>query len=301
MFPARAFSQVEAQSSEAATATDPSTVIVILQKQRNPADLRAAGDRVAEQLAAKIDRKVVVQIPSDYSASIQALVSKRADIAYLDSLSFLLAKRDGGASILLGEQRLSAAGVLGTSYDSVLVVRKDSPLMTLSDLVKNRAELRVALTSRTSTSGYLFPYMQFVKSGILAPKQPIEQGFKSVTFAGGYDLALKQLLLNRADVAAVSFYAVEGASATKYLTPEELAQLRILARIPGVPTHVIAVRDGLTEAEKLKFSKALLELSSEKPELFKDVYGAAALVAVDPSKHVLATEQAVEVLGIFPG
>lgn len=275
-------------------------LVVIFQKQRDPAQMKAAADRTAQALEEKLHRGVSVQVPSDYSASVQALVSKRADLAYVDSLSYLLAHRDGGATILLGEERVDPKGHARTEYDSVIVVAKDSPLKTFEDIKKSAKDLRVAFTSRTSTSGYLFPYLQLVNTGVLRQKQSPEEVFKSVSFAGSYDLAVKQVIEGKADFAAVSYYSVEGESASKYLKPEELARVRILSRIPGVPTHVIVARGGLSVEEMSTLKHTFLELSKEHPELFKDVYGTSRFVEVNPETHARATEQAVEALGVFP-
>src|SRR5690606_10991380 len=114
-------------------AEDPKSLVFVFQKQKNPTELKAAADKVAEYLTDELDMTVKVRIPTDYSASIQALVSKKADFAYTSSLPFLLARRDGGASILLAEQRKDVAGKLRTEYDSVFVVRKDSQLKSIDD------------------------------------------------------------------------------------------------------------------------------------------------------------------------
>lgn len=275
-------------------------LVVVFQKQRDPAQMKAAAEKTGKVIEEILHKPVAVQVPSDYSASVQALVSKRADVAYMDSLSFLLAKRDGGAAILLGEERLDASGKARTEYDSVFVAAKGSKLNSFDDLASSAKDLRIAFTSRTSTSGYLFPYLRFVREGVLKPKQSPEEAFKSVVYAGSYDLAVKQVLTGRADVAAVSFYSVEGSAAEKYLSKEDLSKIKIIARTSGVPTHVIAVRGGMPENEQLELKRTFLELSHSHPELLDDVYGTSHFVEVDPQKHALATQQAVEALGVFP-
>src|SRR5687767_7716808 len=109
-------------------AADPSELVFIFQKQKDPTAIKADADKVAEFLGKEVGVPVKAQVPGDYSASVQALVSKKADFAYVSAMPFLLARRDGDAHILLAEQRTDPTGKPRTEYDSVFVVAKDSPL-----------------------------------------------------------------------------------------------------------------------------------------------------------------------------
>ena len=272
-------------------------LVFLFQKQLNPAQMKPKANAVAEQLSRKLGIKVRAIIPGDYAASVQAIVSKTADIAYVDSMSFLLAERDGGASILLAEERPDTAGRKRTDYDSILVIRQESKLSSFEDFIREARNLSVAFTSKSSSSGYLFPYRRMVQAGLLAPKQRVEDSFKQVTFSGSYDLALREVLAGRADVAAVSNYVLEGVSADRYLNPGERAKLRILARIPGVPTHVLIARSGLDSGELSRIKVAIQEMSLQDPSLFSDVYGAASFVPVS-AEHAAATADAVRLAGV---
>jgi phosphonate transport system substrate-binding protein len=226
------------------------------------------------------------------------MVSKKADFAYTSSLPFLLARRDGGAELLLVEQRTDNTGKVRTDYDSVFVVAKDSPLNTMSDLVRDSKSLRMVFTSPTSTSGYVFAYSRLVDEKLLEPRQDPKAVFKSVSFGGSYTKAIEEVLAGRGDVAAVSYYVVEGPEAEAYLSPEQRSKTRILARTPGVPTHLISARAGLSMELKNKVKAALLRLSTEKPELLEDVYGTARFVEVEESTHLAKTVEAVDFLGL---
>ncbi len=281
-----------------ARAEDPAQLTFIFQKQKNPALMKPEAEQVASFLSKELEMPVSAQIPSDYAASVQALVSKKADIAYVDSMAFLLARRDGNASLLLAEERIDTQGSARTDYDSVFVVRKDSELKTYEDLVAKAKDLRFAFTSPTSTSGYIMPYSRFVKSGLIQPHQDPKEVFKSVSFGGSYVQALEQVVNDRADVCAVSYYAIEGDSAKQYLPETQRNSLRVLARTPGVPTHVIATRGGLSDGLREKIRVAITKLSTTHPELLKDVYGAGRFVEVDENKHVATAADAVKNLNV---
>ena len=270
----------------------------VFQKQKNPDQVKAAADKVAEYLSQEIGQKVRAQVPGNYSASVQALVSGTADFAYVSSLPFLLARRDGGAEMLLAEERVDPKGVARTEYDSIFVVPVDSPYKTIGDLVEDAANVRMVFTSPTSTSGYVFAYSRLVDEKLLSAKQDPKSAFKSVQFGGSYTQAVEQVLAGRGDVCAVSYYVVEGPKAGTYLTAEQRSKIRVLARTPGVPTHLVAARAGLSAELKQKVTKALIKLGKEKPELLEDVYGTARFVEVDEEAHIGKTVEAVTRIGL---
>jgi len=281
-----------------AFAQSPRPLIFAFQPQKDPASIRAAADEVAAALAKRLNREVQVLVPLAYAATVQALVSKRADVAWLSSLPFLLAQRDGGAKLILAEVRKDNAGRARTDYDSVFVVPADSPLKSFADFQRQAKSLRMVFTSPTSTSGYVFPYARMVQEGMLKRAQAPESAFKSVSYGGGYTQALEQLLAGRADVAAVSDYTVEGPKRTTYLPEDKQAKLRILARTPGVPTHCVAVSAGVTASEARAVQSALLDMAKTSPALLSDVYGASGLKIVDQRAHTAATIRAIELTGL---
>jgi phosphonate transport system substrate-binding protein len=281
-----------------ARAEQPAPLVVVFQKQKDPAQLKAESERVGELLSQKLAREVRVQVPTDNGATVTALINGRADLAYVDSMSAVLAARDGGARIVLAEVRPDIHGSERTEYDSVFVVRADSRLKSYADFLKDRSNISIVFSGPTSTSGFLIPMRRFMSEGILGEARDPKRVFKRVTFAGGYTQALQQVISGHADVAAVSGYSIEGASAAHYLDSEDRTKLRVLERTPGVPTHVLVARSGLEKETEQQLVNALLAISNESPELLRDVYGTAQFAKVDGATHVAATREAMELLGL---
>jgi len=288
----------QSEDDASAVASDPEKIVFVFQKQKQPDKLREAADAVGQALTASLGVPVDVVVPANYSASVQALVTGQADVAYVSSLPFLLARRDGGAKLILAEQRDDAQGNTRTDYDSLMVVRKDSELQTIEDLKAKAGETAFCFTSPTSTSGFVFASLRLVREGVMTAGQKPDSVFKEVQYGGSYTQALQQVVAGNADVAAVSFYTVEGPRADVYLSAQERDQLRILARTPGVPTHVVCVRDGLSDAWAGKIRDALLKLSAEQPDLLADVYGTSRFIEVDENAHVQSAIEAVAATGI---
>lgn len=268
----------------------PAKLVFAFQRQKDPAKLKEDAEALGAKLKEALGIPVEVVVPTAYSATVQALISRRADIAYLSSLPYILASREAKIEPLLVERREGSG-----AYDSLFVIPKDSPVQTLADLQGKK----MAFTSATSSSGYVFPYGHLVQQGHIAKGAKPDTFFKQAVFAGGYDKALIAVTRGQADVAAVSDYTMEGETADKYLPASERAKLRILARVPGVPTHLIAVRSDLPEEIKEKVRQVLLDLSKTDKELLTDVYGASSFAPAD-ADHVAAALKALQDAGLDP-
>ena len=280
------------------TTSDPNELVFVFQKQKDPQQIEEHAAKASKFLSDELGIPVTRQVPLKYSMAVQALVSGKADVAYLDSLAFVLARRDGDVEMVAAEVRKDAAGKERTDYDSIFVVARDSPLKSIGDVVRNGADLRLAFTSEISTSGYLMAVRRLVNEGLMKSGQDPKHVFKSVAYAGGYAQALQQVLDGRSDVCAVSYYTMEGERADVYLDQAQRDRLRILARTPGVPTHLICVRRSLSAGLKERITSALMKMSREHPDLLADVYGAKSLSQVDEKAHVAATVEALKYVGV---
>jgi phosphonate transport system substrate-binding protein len=269
---------------------DPDTLVFSFQKQKKPDELQAAADKMAAKLSIEIGKKVEILIPTSYSASVQGLISNKVQVAYMDSLPYVLASKEADVEILAVEKRNGR-----TEYDSLIVVKKGSLITKLSDLKGKK----MAFTSQTSTSGYLMPFSRLLIEKELSIPQELDKYFTNILYAGGYDKALQSVIKGQTDAAAFSDYVIEGKKADLYGTVEDRNQVQVLARTSGVPTHLIASRSDLSSALKKKIQAALLKITKDDPELLSSVYGAAELVIpAQPKIHIARTLQALKDTGL---
>lgn len=276
--------------TSSALANDPETLVFSFQKQKNPDELAAATKTVAEFLSSEIGKKVEVIVPTSYGTTVQGLISQKVHVAYMDSLPFVLASNETKLQILAVEKRNGR-----TEYDSLVVVPKDSKIKSLEDL-KNK---KIAFSSQTSTSGFLFPYSRMVNDKVISKPSELDGFFGGVIYAGGYDKALLAVANGQTDAAAFSDYAYEGPKADLYGSKEIREKVRVLTRTSGVPTHLIAASGTLSPKLQTKIQDALLKLAKEKPEILSSVYGAAELVKAKPgTQHVEKTLSALKVTGL---
>lgn len=264
------------------------TIVFSFQKQKNPEDLKKSTLEVSQFLTRELGQKVEVLVPTSYGATAQGLISNKVHVAYMDSLPYILASKETKLHVVAVEKRNEK-----TNYNSVFIVKSDSSMKSIKDLKGKK----MAFSSQTSTSGFLFPYKRLLDEKLIQNPKELGHFFSQTIYAGGYDKAMLAVLNGQADVAAVSDYAFEGAKADLYLTAEQRKQLRILDKTPGVPTHLIAVSDKVNSELRLKIQAALLKLSKEKPEILSSVYGAAEIVKPE-GNHTLETEKALKQTGL---
>jgi phosphonate transport system substrate-binding protein len=268
-----------------AWAADPDTLSVAFQPQENPEKLQLNAKQMTEFLSKELAMPVKVYLPTDYAAVVEALRAGHAHVAYFSAWPYMLAHKLAGADIIAAEERGGQ-----TYYYSQWYTRADTGIASLKDAKGKKA----AFTAPSSTSGYLFPLAKLVEDGLIEKKGNPMAYFSHVTFAGGYEQALKALVNKQVDVAAASDYAF-----ARYLSAEEQAQIKVIAKQGPVPTHCLAVKSSLSKPLREKVQAAVLKLNApENKDLLKSVYGAEKIVAATHEKHVSALANALALTGL---
>lgn len=253
----------------------------------------AVGQFLSQELGMPVDALV-----ADDTAAVEALRANRADVAFLSSRPALKAEQLANAKLYLAEVRSNYSGRY--TYRSVFVVRKDSPLQSKGTTKQSLEQLRgkkMAFTSPTSGSGFIFPVGELVKQGLVPNRDRLDGFFGQVTYGGSYSGALQALIRGQADVAAVSEYALN----PPYITDAEKQQLRVLTGIAGVPAHGVAIDDDVPVVMREKVINALLKLNQPaNNKLLKDLYNSTELVRVDHNRHLTPMREALKRAGIEP-
>jgi len=140
-------------------------------------------------------------------------------------------------------------------YHSVIVVRNDSPIRTLRDLVGGR----IAFESSFSTSGYWVPAGALRAWGLKlraldSAGAATGRGEVGYLFSQGHDNSLLWVMRAKVDAAALGIHEWEksGAAGT--------AGLRILHETPPVPRFLVSVRGDLPETMVAKVREILVSM-----------------------------------------
>lgn len=209
---------------------------------------------LAEYLAAQLESFDIhngeVKIAPDLETMIQWLENDQVDI-YFDSPYPALVIRDAtGALPILRRQKYGVS-----SYHSVFIVRADSSINNLDDLLGNV----IAFEEPFSTSGYMLPLSHLVQLGF----QPVETQSPDTAVANdeiGY-------IFSTADNTTIQWVVSEKVLAgvidnvTFARLPQETQnELRIIAETEDVPRQVVLVRPDLDPELISAIENALLTM-----------------------------------------
>lgn len=287
-------------TSTVASTTAPAPVneiTIAFATRRDTKDLQAKVDKVSELLSKEVGLPIKAVI-GDETASVEALRANRAGVAFLSGRAALKAEQLAGAKMYLAEVRSDYSG--GKTYNSIFVVPQNSPLQPQDTPEKTVEQLRgkrMAFTSRSSGSGFIFPVSELVGLKFVDGPDRLEQFFGKVTYGDGYSSALQAVLRDQADVAVVSEYAL----LPPWITAEESKQLRVLHAVPNVPAHGIVFDDSIPADTREKLVNAFMKLNEPaNNELFRSLYNSTELVKVDHEQHLATMRTAIARAGLKP-
>jgi phosphonate transport system substrate-binding protein len=277
----------------------PREIKMVFPSRADSTDLQAKANAVAAFLSKETGIKITAQIGDD-TAAVEALRANRADVAFLSTRPALKAEKLAGARFHLAEVRENYSGKY--TYNSVFVVPKGSSLKTRNTAKATIEQLRgkkIAFTSPTSGSGFIFPTSELVKLGFVPNRDSLDNFFGrgNVTYGGNYSKALQAVLRGQAEVATVSEYAMF----PPYITNEERSSLRVLHKIPGVPAHGVAIDDDVPVITRESIINAMLKLNQQpNNQMLRALYNSTQLVRVDHNRHLAPMRNALQSVGIEP-
>lgn len=259
-------------------------LVVALKPDKNPDKMLNQRKELEKYLADKWSTGTEVIVPLSSSVILEGFRNGSVDLGFLSSVDMVNATNAGLAEILLavdfnGKQ----------SYQSYWLTLKEKPYQSAADL-KGKP---VAFASRTSTSGYLIPHWDLIKSGQVKAGENLESFFGegNVWYGTGYVSAISQVLAGNAEAAAVSDYVFE---TDRYLTPEQKSKLRVLDTQGPVPSHMLAVRTSLPDAQKKELIKIFEGLNQTQYEALRNQLFESKLVTVNQADHLKSTKEALE-------
>jgi len=175
-----------------------------------------------DHLQKSLQMEVKPFVATDYNGIIEALRSKKLDVALLGPFSYVLATTvaDVEAFALLETQKQ------GATYRSVIIARKDHGVASLKDL----AGKTFAFVDPSSTSGHLFPKAALIKAGY----NP-DTFFSRVIFSGGHDASAIAVQNGKVDAAAIADALLETAYSRGMLKQDEVTVVWTSEPIPGAP------------------------------------------------------------------
>lgn len=245
------------------------------------ADFTAKADALADYLSAEMGVPVEVLIPTAYEPLIEALRFGNLDASFMDAAPAWIAHQRAGAEVVLAETREDGS----TFYWATGFTRAESDIDALDDLPGKR----LAHTSWTGSSGFVVPIGRMIQEGLIRPEgnsfpdlqQAMQRSFASYTMAGGYKAAMEMLARGQVDAAFGADDADE-----RFLDPADRARVKPFIRLGRVPSHPVVVAQHVSEARRQAFVAAMLKLTHERPDIYRDLYGVEGVVPATTQEHL---------------
>lgn len=165
-------------------------IMISLVPSKDTKTLMLSANELKDWLKKETGYHFEISIPTSYIAVVEAIGSKRVDIAYLNTTNYFLAEERYGAQvefITLNIERHS-------QYKGQFIVRTDSKIKTLQDINGKK----IAYVDPTSASGYILPAYQ-LKSRNIKPSEAV--------FAGKHDSVVSMVYQKQVDV-GTTFYSL---------------------------------------------------------------------------------------------
>lgn len=177
---------------------------------------------------------------SDYAGLIQGMRFNKVDVAWLGNKAAMEAVDRSNGEIFA--QTAAANGAAG--YWSVLIVRKDSPINNVDDMLKNAKNLTFGNGDPNSTSGYLVPgYYVFAKNNVDAAT-----AFKR-TLNSSHEVNALSVAKGQLDVATFNTESWDRLEVTQ---PDKAAMLKVIWKSPLIPADPMVWSKALSDSEKTK-------------------------------------------------
>jgi len=187
------------------------------------------GKKLEAYLEEKTGLPFEVTVPASYIAVIEALGSKRADMAIMNTFGYLLAHQKYGA-----EAALTGTYKGRSVYWGQIITRKDGP-KTLKDLDNKK----IAFVDPASGSGFVLP-SKLLKDAKVTPKE--------VVFAGRHDSVVTMVYQGQVDAGATYHTPIDKGvpqDARRLLLtqyPDIFEKIVILAKTEPIPNDPVVFR-----------------------------------------------------------
>ncbi|MEN6444479.1 MAG: phosphate/phosphite/phosphonate ABC transporter substrate-binding protein [Candidatus Cloacimonas sp.] len=241
----------------------------------------SSGEAIAKYLEEETKLHFKVAVPTSYAAVIEALGTYQADIAWLPTYAYILAKQKYDAKVQLMTVRNGL-----NKYRGQFVARSDSKIKSIQD-IQGKV---IAYTDAASTSGYIYPSAVLKQKGITP---------KDYFFAGGHPQAILAVYSGRADVGC-SYWSPPDSTGKPMDAREKLLEtnsdifdkVKIIGYTDWIPNDTVTFRKDLPPELEGIIVQALHRFaqSSEGKKVLKALYDIDGLeYATDMDYEVVRT------------
>lgn len=193
-----------------------------------------------------LDRPVTTVSVGSYAGLSDAIGAQQVDVAFLSGRLAVEAVTHQHMRVFA--QFVRSDGVKGNV--AMLVVRADSRIRNLDDLLATPGRWRYARSEPLSVSGYTAP-----EAYVFAPHGLNSDTFFASVRVGDHQSNLLAVVNREVDVASSNNPDMD---LFRRHFPQEAAQLKVIWRSPLIPSGVLVLRDGMPESLRRQLTGFLL-------------------------------------------
>ena len=236
----------------------------------SPTELQRKFKPLGDYLSKETGLKVEFTPVTDYAAVVEALASKKIDMAWLGGFTYVQAKIRTNGSVVPIIQRVE-----DEKFTSIFIVPSTSSLKDLKEL-KGKT---IAFGSPSSTSGHLMPRYFLMQAGL-----NVDKDFKNVAFSGAHDATVAFVASGKAEVGVLNTSVWEKLNESK--NPNALKS-KVLSVTPPYFDYNWTVRGDLEATTVKKIADAFLKLDANNPahKELMDLQRASKYIATKPSNY----------------
>lgn len=247
-----------------------------------PTELQRKFAPLGAYLEAETGMKVSFVPVTDYAAVVEALATRKIDMAWLGGFTFVQAKiRTNGTAVPLVQRAEDA--------------KFTSRFITASDSIKSFADLKgktFAFGAPSSTSGHLMPRYFLGQEGISPDKD-----FKSTAFSGAHDATVAFVQAGKVDAGVLNASVWDKLVEQKKV---DTTKVRVFATTPPYFDYNWTVRGDLDPKIQAKLAQAFLKLDPANPA-HKDIMALQRASKFVPTKaeNYKGIESAAQAAGLL--
>ena len=249
------------------TAADP--IILALAPSATSQELQAGGNAIAAKLTELTGYSITVVVPASYAATVEALGSGQAQVAFLPILAYMKAKTQGyadvglvvlrngsdhyGFQIVANAKRKNADGTpMFTSYYDATTKTNTADAATALAQFNGK---RPCLVEPLSASGYVIPLGVLAKAGVTVKTPVLTQGHPQVINA--------LYLSPKGELCDFGATYIDARTAVAKAFPDVNDQVQVLyVSDPILPNDNVSFATSLTADMRQKLTDAFVQLSS---------------------------------------
>ena len=245
--------------------TDAKPIVMSFVPSGDTAQITAGADYIRDTLSKDTGLVIKTNVATSYAAVIEAMKAGNTHVAWLPTLSYIIAHEQSGVKPLLIVGRFGV-----TTYASQIVTKDGSSIKALAD-VKGKSFCR---PDALSTSGWIIPMIMLKNAGVA------EADLLKVIDSGGHTGVIKGVYNGDCEAGATFVDARSGSIETEL--PDVKTKIVVIEESKSIPNDNLSAIKDLPDEVTAKIIAGLNTMltTEEGKKALKDTYGIETLEPV---------------------